>query len=66
MLDTVWLCLQALVFFMNLGFAAVETGLASEKLCKHTLEKLYSICSIFAWLLVRLGPYVRDETVLWV
>ena len=45
--DTLWVLFAAvLVFFMNLGFAAVESGLQDQKHSQYTVEELYRICGI--------------------
>jgi Amt family ammonium transporter len=46
-LDTVWVILAAiLVFFMNLGFAAVETGLARQKNSVNILSKNFIVFAV--------------------
>ena len=43
-LDTVWVMIAAfLVFFMNLGFAAVESGFARAKNCVNILSKNFIV-----------------------
>ncbi|MBI4208831.1 MAG: ammonium transporter [Deltaproteobacteria bacterium] len=53
--DTVWTLLTAfLVFFMNLGFAMVESGLCRSKNCVNILSKnfiVFAISSIAFWVL---------------
>ncbi|MDP2928562.1 MAG: ammonium transporter [Candidatus Omnitrophota bacterium] len=57
MIDTIWVLMTAkLVFFMNLGFAMVESGFARAKNCVNILSKnfvVFAICSIgfllFGW-----------------
>lgn len=46
-LDTIWVMLTAfLVFFMNLGFAMVESGLARAKNCVNILAKNFVVFAI--------------------
>ena len=56
-IDTFWVFLAAiLVFFMNLGFAAVEAGFARSKNTVNILSKNFIVNRLSAsWL----GPYVR-------
>lgn len=57
-LDTVWTLLAAfLVFFMNLGFALVESGLCRAKNTVNILAKNYIVFSVssVAFLLVGFG-----------
>jgi len=54
-LDTIWVLLTAmLVFFMNLGFALVESGFARSKtpsiFCQRTLLFLQLPPLVFFWL----------------
>ena len=53
MLDTVWVLSTAfLVFFMNLGFAAVESGMCRAKNCVNILSKnfiVFAVSSIAFW-----------------
>lgn len=53
--DTVWVLITAmLVFFMNLGFACVESGLCREKNAVNILSKnfiVFAVTSIGFWLL---------------
>lgn len=53
--DTVWVMITGmLVFFMNLGFAAVESGMCRAKNCVNILSKnfiVFAVTSIFFWLL---------------
>ena len=53
--DTVWTLLTAfLVFFMNLGFAMVESGLCRSKNCVNILSKnfiVFSVSSLAFWIL---------------
>ena len=55
MADTVWVLVTGmLVFFMNLGFACVESGFCREKNCVNILSKnfiVFAISSIGFWLL---------------
>ena len=54
-LDTVWVLLSAfLVFFMNLGFAMVETGLCRSKNAVNILSKnfiVFAIASLSFWII---------------
>lgn len=54
-LDTVWVVVTAcLVFFMNLGFAMVETGLCRSKNATNILAKnfiVFAISSLAFWIL---------------
>lgn len=46
-LDTMWVMLTAfLVFFMNLGFAAVESGFARAKNCVNIMSKNFVVFSV--------------------
>jgi Amt family ammonium transporter len=55
MADTVWVLSTAfLVFFMNLGFAAVESGMCRAKNCVNILSKnfiVFAVTTIGFWLL---------------
>jgi len=55
MLDTVWVLSTAfLVFFMNLGFAAVESGMCRAKNCVNILSKnfiVFAVSSIAFWMI---------------
>src|SRR5262245_1755972 len=55
MLDTVWVLIAAfLVFFMNLGFATVESGMCRSKNAVNILSKnfiVFSATTIGFWLL---------------
>lgn len=55
MLDTVWVLITAmLVFFMNLGFAAVESGMCRAKNCVNILSKnfiVFAVSSLAFWTL---------------
>ena len=60
--DTLWVLLAAiLVFFMNLGFAAVEAGFARSKNTVNILsEEFYRLCGIVTGLPASgLGSHVR-------
>lgn len=47
MLDTIWVIFAAvLVFFMNLGFAAVESGLARQKNAVNILSKNFIVFAV--------------------
>jgi Amt family ammonium transporter len=52
-LDTVWVLFAAfLVFFMNLGFAMVETGLCRSKNAVNILSKnfiVFALASLSFW-----------------
>ncbi len=54
-LDTLWVLVTAmLVFFMNLGFACVESGFCRQKNCVNILSKnfiVFAISSIAFWTL---------------
>ena len=54
-LDTLWVLVTAmLVFFMNLGFACVESGMCRAKNCANILSKnfvVFAVTSVFFWLL---------------
>ena len=63
-LDTIWVVLTAaLVFFMNLGFALVESGdVPVQEHRQHPLEELHRLRRVQPGLLpVRLGPDVRQR-----
>ena len=55
MLDTVWVLLAGfLVFFMNLGFATVESGFCRAKNCVNILSKnfiVFGVASLGYWLI---------------
>ena len=55
MLDTVWVLITAMmVFFMNLGFAAVESGMCRAKNCVNILSKnfvVFAVSSLAFWML---------------
>lgn len=52
-LDTLWVLITAmLVFFMNLGFATVESGMCRAKNCANILSKnfiVFAVTSMFFW-----------------
>lgn len=54
MADTAWVLVTAmLVFFMNLGFACVESGFCREKNCVNILSKnfiVFAVSSLAFWL----------------
>lgn len=54
MMDTVWVLMTAfMVFFMNLGFAAVESGMCRAKNCVNILSKnfiVFAVSSIAFWI----------------
>jgi len=54
-MDTIWVLVTAmLVFFMNLGFACVESGMCRAKNCTNILSKnfiVFAVTSVFFWLL---------------
>ena len=53
--DTVWVLITAfLVFFMNLGFAAVESGMCRAKNCVNILSKnfvVFAVSSVAFWII---------------
>jgi ammonium transporter, Amt family len=55
MADTVWVVIASmLVFFMNLGFACVESGFCRQKNCVNILSKnfiVFAVTTIGFWLL---------------
>ena len=55
MLDTVWVLITAMmVFFMTLGFAAVESGMCRAKNCVNILSKnfvVFAVSSLAFWVL---------------
>lgn len=55
MLDTFWVLSTAfLVFFMNLGFAAVESGMCRAKNCVNILSKnfiVFAVSSVAFWII---------------
>ncbi len=47
MIDTVWVLITAmLVFFMNMGFAAVESGFARAKNCANIMSKNFVVFAV--------------------
>lgn len=74
-LDTVWVMIAAfLVFFMNLGFAAVESGMCRAKNCVNILSKnfvVFAVSTIAFWMIgwgimfgngdETLGPYIGQK-----
>jgi Amt family ammonium transporter len=52
--DTLWVLITAmLVFFMNMGFACVESGFCRAKNCVNILSKnfvVFAVTSVFFWL----------------
>ncbi|MDR1210436.1 MAG: ammonium transporter [Clostridiales bacterium] len=55
-LDTFWILLTAsLVFFMNLGFAAVEAGFARSKNCVNILSKNFIVFAVSSLGFILLG-----------
>jgi Amt family ammonium transporter len=65
MADTVWVVIAGmLVFFMNLGFGAVESGMCRAKNCVNILSKnfiVFAVASIGFWL-VGWGLMFGDST----
>lgn len=62
-LDTVWVLIAGmLVFFMNLGFAMVESGLARSKNCVNILAKNFVVfgCSSLAFYVIGWGLMFGD------
>ena len=62
-MDTMWTLLTAfLVFFMNLGFALVESGLCRAKNCVNILFKNYIVFAVssVAFLLIGFGLMFSD------
>ncbi|MBN2022461.1 MAG: ammonium transporter [Pirellulales bacterium] len=55
MIDTIWVLVTAmLVFFMNLGFACVESGFCQAKNCVNILSKnfvVFAVTAIGFWLI---------------
>ncbi len=61
--DTLWVLITAmLVFFMNLGFAAVESGFARSKNCVNILSKNFIVfaCSTISFWLIGWGLMFGD------
>jgi len=54
-MDTVWVMVAAmLVFFMNLGFAAVESGMCRAKNCVNILSKnfvVFAVSTVAFWII---------------
>lgn len=54
-MDTIWVLVTGmLVFFMNLGFACVESGMCRAKNCTNILSKnfiVFAVTSVFFWML---------------
>jgi Amt family ammonium transporter len=64
-MDTVWVLLTAfLVFFMNLGFAMVESGLCRAKNCVNILSKNFIVFAVssLAFLFIGWGLMFGDGT----
>ncbi len=74
MMDTAWVMITAfLVFFMNLGFACVESGFCRHKNCVNILSKnfvVFAVTTIGFWVLgwgLMFGngtPYIGQEGLL--
>jgi Amt family ammonium transporter len=65
MVDTVWTLIAAmLVFFMNLGFAMVESGLCQAKNCVNILAKNFVVFAVssLAFLILGWGLMFGDGT----
>ncbi len=65
MLDTIWVLLTAmLVFFMNLGFAMVESGFTQAKNCVNILAKNFVVFAVssLGFLLLGWGLMFGDGT----
>src|SRR3989338_3307439 len=55
-LDTIWVLITAkMVFFMNLGFAMVESGFARVKNCVNILSKNFVVFAISSIAFLALG-----------
>ena len=64
MADTVWVMVTGmLVFFMNLGFACVESGMCRAKNCVNILSKNFIVFAVtsIGFLAPRLGHHVRQR-----
>jgi len=64
-LDTIWVLITAmLVFFMNLGFAAVESGFARAKNCVNIMSKNFVVFGIssLGFLILGWGLMFGDGT----
>ncbi len=62
-IDTIWVLMTAkLVFFMNLGFAMVESGFARSKNCVNILSKNFVVFAVssFGFLLLGWGIMFGD------
>ncbi|MGE5294885.1 MAG: ammonia permease, partial [Solirubrobacterales bacterium] len=54
--DTMWVLVTAmLVFFMNLGFAAVESGFARAKNCVNIMSKNFIVFAVSSLGFLALG-----------
>ncbi len=65
MVDTVWVLITAmLVFFMNLGFAAVESGFARAKNCANIMSKNFIVFAVssLGFLIIGWGLMFGDGT----
>ncbi len=65
MIDTVWVLITAmLVFFMNLGFAAVESGFARAKNCANIMSKNFVVFAVssLGFLIIGWGLMFGDGT----
>jgi Amt family ammonium transporter len=65
MMDTMWVLITAfLVFFMNLGFAAVESGFARAKNCVNIMSKNFIVfaASSLGFLILGWGLMFGDGT----
>lgn len=55
-IDTIWVLMTAkLVFFMNLGFAKVESGFARSKNCVNILSKNFVVFAVSSFGFLFLG-----------
>ena len=64
-MDTMWVLITAmLVFFMNLGFAAVESGFARAKNCVNIMSKNFIVFAVssLGFLTVGWGVMFGDGT----
>ena len=65
MVDTMWVLITAfLVFFMNLGFAAVESGFARSKNCVNIMSKNFIVFAVssLGFLIIGWGLMFGDGT----
>ncbi len=65
MMDTMWVLITAfLVFFMNLGFAAVESGFARAKNCVNIMSKNFIVFAVssLGFLFIGWGLMFGDGT----